>query len=139
MHIDLALIINKGTLLNVCKTGFIWLGTCQQLRKNSIRTLTVGGVDVDPVTKARCLGSYLMESSLWLSMSTVSSVAVSTSVGIFDASDIAIPTETRRALVTSFIASRLDNCNAILYVGNAVTLHRLQMVLNAAARLVAGL
>ena len=50
-----------------------------------------------------------------------------------------LPTETRHALLTSCIGNRLDNCNAILYGANADILHRLQMVLNAAARLVAGL
>jgi hypothetical protein len=42
--------------------------TGPQLCKNSIRTLTVGGVDVGPVTKARYLGPYSMESWLRLSM-----------------------------------------------------------------------
>ena len=50
-----------------------------------------------------------------------------------------LPTETRHALLTSCIGNRLDNCNAILYGVNADILHRLQMVLNAAAQLVAGL
>ena len=41
-------------------------------------------------------------------------------------------------LVSAFIASRVDYCNAILYGVSAKVTRRLQMVLNAAARLVVG-
>ena len=44
--------------------------------------------------------------------------------------------EARRALVTAFISSRLDYCNAILYGIAACNTQRLQVVMNAAARLV---
>ena len=41
-------------------------------------------------------------------------------------------------LVSAFIASRVDYCNAILYGVSAKVTRRLQMVLNATARLVVG-
>jgi len=41
-------------------------------------------------------------------------------------------------LVSAFIASRVDYCNAILYGVSAKVTWRLQIVLNAAARLVVG-
>ena len=46
--------------------------------------------------------------------------------------------EARRALVTAFVASRVDYCNAIFYGVAATTMRRLQVCLNAAARLVTG-
>ena len=50
-----------------------------------------------------------------------------------------LPFEARQALVTAFISSRLDYCNAILYGVAACNLNRLQVVMNAAARLVTGI
>jgi hypothetical protein len=47
--------------------------------------------------------------------------------------------EARRALVNAFISSRLDYCNAILYGVAACNIHRLQAVMNAAARLIIGI
>ena len=46
--------------------------------------------------------------------------------------------EARRALVTAFIASRVDYCNSVFYGVSKKTIHRLQICLNAAARLVTG-
>ena len=42
------------------------------------------------------------------------------------------------AVVTAFVASRLDYCNAVLYSAAKTTIKRLQTVMNAAARLVGG-
>jgi len=44
-----------------------------------------------------------------------------------------------RAIVTAFIISRLDYCNALLYGVAKAEIQRLQTVMNAAARLVSGL
>ena len=46
--------------------------------------------------------------------------------------------DARHTLVSAFIASRVDYCNAVLYGISAKVTRRLQMVLNAAARLVVG-
>jgi len=47
--------------------------------------------------------------------------------------------DARRLIVTAFIASRLDYCNAVLHGVAKTTIQRLQTVVNAAARLVGGL
>jgi hypothetical protein len=47
-----------------------------------------------------------------------------------------LPLDAGRALVTAFISSQLDYCCAILYGVAAGNIHRLQIVMNAAARLV---
>jgi len=44
--------------------------------------------------------------------------------------------DAQHTLVSAFIASRVDYCNAVLYVSLQKSPRRLQMVLNAAARLV---
>ena len=46
--------------------------------------------------------------------------------------------DSRRALATAFAASRIDNCSGVLYGVAKREVQRLQMVLNAAARLVVG-
>jgi len=47
-------------------------------------------------------------------------------------------TDARRTLASAFIASRVDYCNAVLYRVSVQVTCRLQIVLNAAARLVVG-
>ena len=44
--------------------------------------------------------------------------------------------DSRRALVTAFVASRIDYCNGVLYGAAKGEVQRLQMVLNAGARLI---
>ena len=46
--------------------------------------------------------------------------------------------DSRRALATACLASRIDYCNGVLYGVAKGEVQRLQMVLNAAARLVVG-
>jgi len=46
--------------------------------------------------------------------------------------------EARRTLAAAFVATRVDYCNAVFYGVLTQVTHRLQMVLNAAARLVVG-
>jgi len=49
-----------------------------------------------------------------------------------------LPTDARHTVAVAFIASRVDYCNGLLYGVSAAVIRRLQMVLNAAARLVVG-
>ena len=46
--------------------------------------------------------------------------------------------DSRRALATAFVASRIDYCNGVLYGVAKGEVQQLQMVLNATARLVVG-
>jgi len=50
-----------------------------------------------------------------------------------------LTTDARRTLATAFVTNRVDYCNAVLCGTSAVVIRRLQMALNAAARLVVGL
>ena len=49
-----------------------------------------------------------------------------------------LDTESAATLVHAFVASRIDNCNAILAGAPKATTEKLQRVLNAAARVVSG-
>ena len=51
----------------------------------------------------------------------------------------ALPTEVAKAVVNSFVVTRVDYCNALLAGAGVYKLDRLQMVLNTAARLIYGL
>ena len=48
----------------------------------------------------------------------------------------ALPTEVAKAVVNSFVVTRVDYCNALLAGAAVYKLDRLQMVLNTAARLI---
>ena len=50
-----------------------------------------------------------------------------------------LTTDARRTLATAFVANRVDYCNAVLYGTSTVVTRRLQMVLNAAARMLVGM
>src|SRR5664279_748783 len=93
--------------LNADKTEFIWLGTRQQLRKISQQPLDVGGASVAPVSKVRDLGVIIDDE---LTMAAHVNHVVS---GCFY--QLRQLRSVRRALVTAFISSRLDYCNAIMY------------------------
>jgi len=47
-----------------------------------------------------------------------------------------LTTDARRTLATAFVANREDYCNAVLYGTSSAVTRQLQMVLNAAARMV---
>ena len=124
--------------LNADKTEFIWLGTRQQLAKLRSQPLIVGGQNIVPVQSARNLG-VILDDHL-----TMDAHAKNIVRGCFyqlrqlRSVKRSLTQEARRALVTAFIASRVDYCNAVFYGVAQSTIHRLQSCLNAAARLVTG-
>jgi len=124
--------------LNADKTEFIWLGTRQQLAKISNQSVTVGGKDVAPVQSVRNLGVFL-DDQLTMDIHA-RNVVRSCFYHLRQLRSIqrSLPFEARRALVTAFVASRVDYCNAVFYGVAKKTIHRLQTCLNAAARLVTG-
>ena len=121
-----------------CQTEFICLGTRQQLDRISKLPLTVGGQVVTPVQSARNLGVILDDQ---LKMDAhARSIVKSCFYQLRQLRSVlrSLTTEARRALVTAFIASRVDYCNAVFYGVAKSTIRRLQSCLNAAARLVTG-
>jgi len=125
--------------LNAEKTEFIWLGTRHQLTKLSSQSLAVGDQCVVPVHSARNLGLILDDQ---LTMDAhARNIVKSCFYQLRQLRSVqrSLTEEARRALVTAFIASRVDYCNAVFYGVAQSTIHRLQVCLNAAARLVTGL
>lgn len=124
--------------LNGEKTEFIWLGTRQQLAKISPAPLQVGGQFLLPLDKVRDLG-VIIDSQLAMD-AHVSNVVRSCFYHLRQLRTVrrSLTFDAKRTLVTAFIASRVDYCNAVLHGVPAYIIRRLQMVMNAAARLIVG-
>jgi len=121
---------------NADKTEFIWLGTRQQLLKVTHQSLVINGVSVRPVSKVRDLGVIIDEELTMIAH--VNQVVSGCFYQLRQLRSIwrSMPLDVRRALVSAYISSRMDYCNATLYGVAAGNIHRLQIVMNAAARLV---
>jgi len=101
----------------------------------------VGGQAVTPVKSARNLG-VLLDAELAMDVH-VSAVVKSRFYQLRQLRSVqrSLRLDARRVIVMSFIASRLDYCNALLYGIAKTEIQRLQLqtMMNAAARLVVGL
>ena len=124
--------------LNANKTELIWFGSAANLKKLSTMNLTLS-VDNDvisPVEVVRDLGVYLdAELTLKHHVNRVTSSCFFQIRRLRQIRRVAGPEVTKR-LVSAFILSRLDYCNAALAGLPQTTLRPLQRVQNAAARLV---
>ena len=87
-------------------------------------------------TPSATLESSSIASWRWRTTWTASWRAASSNSGSFVPFADLLPTDARKALVHSFVASRIDYCNAILYGVSDGVIRRMQTALNAAARLV---
>jgi len=123
--------------LNADKTEFIWLGTRQRLTKTSVTPLQVGGQLKTPLNRVPDLGGIISELTMYAHVKNVLSAAVCT-VDLRQLRSIrrSLSTDARRTLAAAFIASQVDYCNAVLYSVCSTVTRCLQMVLNAASRLV---
>ena len=122
--------------LNDDKTEFMLIGTKQQLSKVNIDCLTVGSIDVAPVTVARNLGTWF-DSNLNLQ----GQIHGTCKSGFFHLYNIRrirkyLSQESTRTLVHAFIIGRIDYCNSLLFGLPSVHLLKLQRLQNAAARLI---
>ena len=122
--------------LNDDKTEFMLLGTKQQLSKVNIDSLTVGSIDVAPVTVARNLGTWF-DSNLNL-QGQIHSTCKSGFFHLYNIRRIRkyLSQESARTLVHAFIIGRIDYCNSLLFGLPSVHLLKLQRLQNAAARLI---
>jgi len=124
--------------LNADKTEFIWFGTRQQLAKLRSVPLLMKGQLIAPLDKVRDLG-VILDSELSMD-AHARNVVRSCFYQLRQLRSVrkSLPTDARRTLAVGFIASRADYCNGVLHGVSAQVIRRLQMVLNAAARLVVG-
>ena len=123
-------------ILNDDKTEFMLIGTKLQLSKVNIDSLTVGSIDVAPVTVARNLGTWF-DSNLNLQ----EQIHKTCKSGFFHLYNIRrirkyLSQESARTLVHAFIIGRIDYCNSLLFGLPSVHLLKLQRLQNAAARLI---
>ena len=124
--------------LNASKTEFIWIGTRRQLSKVEEEALMVGGQSVMPMVKVRDLSVFIDRE-----LTMEAHVSITVRGCMYQLHQLrsvkrSLTLDSRRALATAFVASRIDYCNGVLYGVAKGEVQRLQMVLNAAARLVVG-
>ena len=108
-----------------------------QLSKVNIDSLTVGSIDVAPVTVARNLGTWF-DSNLNLQ----EQIHKTFKSGFFHLYNIRrirkyLSQESARTLVHAFIIGRIDYCNSLLLVySRSVHLFKMQRLQNATARII---
>ena len=124
--------------LNENKTQFIWLGTRQQLAKVDRRPLMVGGVQIAPLDMVRNLG-VLLDDELTMA-GHVNSVVRGCFFQLRQLRSVqrSLTRNAKKVIVHAFVASKIDYCNSLMYGTTKRVLHPMQVVLNAAARLVVG-
>ena len=124
--------------LNEDKTQVIWLGTRQQLSKVTTHVLTLPNATVQFSGVVNDLG-VLLDSQLTMA-DHVAALSRSCFFQLRQLRSIkqSLSSEATTKLVHAFISSRLDYCNSLLVGVTGQLLHRLQVIQNAAARLVTG-
>ena len=121
--------------LNDDKTEFLLFGSHQQLSKINIEHINVGDSSIATVSQARNLGA-IFDSSMTMKPH-ISNVIRSSSFQLRNISRIRkyLSRDATEQIIHSFITSRLDNNNALLYGLPANQLYRLQKIQNTAARI----
>ena len=121
--------------LNDDKTEFLLFGSHQQLSKINIEHINVGDSSIARVSQARNLGA-IFDSSMTMKPH-ISNVIRSSSFQLRNISRIRkyLSRDATEQIIHSFITSRLDNNNALLYGLPANQLYRLQKIQNTAARI----
>ena len=112
----------------------IWTGTQRQLSKVEEEDMMVCWQSVTPMVKVRDLGVFIDRE---LTMEAHVSNTVRGCRYQLRRVARSLTLDSQRALATAFVASRIV-CNSVLYGVAKGEVQRLQMVLNAAARLVVG-
>ena len=128
--------IEDRLMLNDDKTELVLIGNRQQLQKVNLNDITVGDTVVEAKSVVRNLGSWF-DCNLDMS-SHISKQCTSAFYHLHNISRIRgfLSTDTTKALVHTFVTSRVDYCNSLLYGLPASHLNKVQRVLNVTARLV---
>ena len=119
--------------LNPAKTDFMWCATHRRKHQLSKDRVTFAGSDIQPSSTVRDLGIVLdselsfgphisqLVSRCFLQLRRIKSCVR------------ALPMDAAKAVVNSFVISRVDYCNSLLAGAPRYQLDRLQSVLNTAA------
>ena len=121
--------------LNPDKTEFMRCATARRLPQLVKEVVTFGNSTILPATTVRNLGVVVDQKFSFQSHvnKTVSSCFYQ--LRRLKSSVKALPFETAKTLVNSFVISRIDYCNSILAGALQYLLNRLQRVMNEAARM----
>ena len=122
--------------LNDGKTEFILIGSKQQLSKVKVPHITIGDSNITPVSHVRNLGCSF-DSPMSLNVH-ISSIVRSASFHIRNIGRIRkyLNPRATEQILHSFVTSRLDMCNSLLFGLPQDQIARLQRIQNTAARLV---
>ena len=122
--------------LNEDKTQVIWLGTRQQLDKVMVQTLELQNATVPFSSVVNGLG-VLLDSELTMA-NQIAALSGSCFFHLRRLRSIkqSLTPDANKTLVHAFVSNRLDCCNRLLAGVSNQLLQRLQVVQNAAARLV---
>jgi len=124
--------------LNEDKTQVIWLGTCQQLDKFVVQTLELQNAMVPFSYVVNDLG-VLLDSEFTMA-NQIAELSRSCFFHLRRLRSIkqSLTPDANKTLVHAFVSNRLDCCKSLLAGVSNQLLQRLQVVQNAAARLVTG-
>ena len=121
--------------INPSKTEFIWCTTARRGKTFNREPFRLGDVTVEASTSVRYLGAYI-DSDMSMTIH-INHLVRTCFYNLRRIKHIRrfITTKTAILLVNSFVISRIDYCNSLLAGLPNCHLHRIQLVLNAAARL----
>ena len=125
--------------MNPDKTQMIWLSTRQQLASLHVTPIRLHvGTTVVPSTSVHNL-SVLFDNEMSM-MAHVNSITSSCFFHLWQLLFIrrSLTPDAARTLIHAFISCRVNYSNTLLYGATSHVIHRLQAVLNAAARLITG-
>jgi hypothetical protein len=123
-------------MLNNDKTEFIIIGSCQQLAKVNIDSINVGASQISHVSTVRNLGAWF---DAYMTMDThITKTCATAFYFLHNVRCIRkyLSQQCAETLIHSFMSSRLDYCNSLLYGLPESSIHQLQRVQNSCARLV---
>ena len=122
-------------ILNDDKTDFI-LKVSRLLKKSAVNTIRVGDCDVSKVSVMRNLGAWFDDQ-----LTMVVHITKISSAAFYHLHNIRrirkyLSMDAAATLIYSFVSSRIDYCNSLLYGVPKCHIEKLQRVQNAATRLV---
>ena len=95
----------------------------------------MSGVTITPSAVVRNLGAYLDTSLSMENHAGRIAAACFSALRVLREARHSVPREVLKALVIQLVLTKLEYCNSILYGSNKLALHKLQVVMNTAARL----
>ena len=112
--------------MNNGKTEFIIIGTRPQLSKVKINHIRVGDCEIKPTTSVRNLGTWFDEK-----FTTATHITKICGAAFYHLHNIRrlrkyLPPDAAMALIHSFITSKVDYCNSLLYGVPAYQLDKLR-------------